>query len=117
MPSINVDASYVAENMSDQLVIDLRPEAMYLNGHIPGAVNVDFWHLNKLGGGRFLREFAEKVEDLATCKDAPVILYCQIGMTSASATDVLEAQGFTEIRHYADGWEDWVSDISRPIED
>lgn len=117
MTNINVDASYVVEHMGDQLVIDLRPEAMYLNGHIPGAVNVDFWHLNKLGGGGFLREFAEKVEDLATCKDAPVILYCQVGMTSASATALLEAQGFTEIRHYAGGWEDWSEDVLRPVED
>ena len=117
MPNINVDASYVSGHLGELSLIDLRPEFMYSNGHIPGAVNVDFMRLKAENGGGLSSALADSVVSLGVAKDEPVVLYCQIGMTSSSATALLEAQGFTEIRHYAGGWEDWSEDVSRPVED
>ena len=116
MANVNVDASYVVEHLEDQLIVDLRPEFMFVKAHVPQAKNLDFWGLKAQAGEELASALAGQMEALGAKKDEPVIVYCQVGMTSSAATALLENQGFSELRHYARGWEDWVSDDFRPIE-
>ncbi|GAX73407.1 hypothetical protein CEUSTIGMA_g859.t1 [Chlamydomonas eustigma] len=82
---------------SGHIVVDIRPEADFKNGHIAGAVNVPFlqpiqgwssWQtLRRVGfalfgvlnGTEVNPDFEAKVSGLYTSASKPVILYCSLG--------------------------------------
>ena len=65
------------------LVLDVRPEAEYAAGHIPGAVNVPHDQL-----AARLAEFAENAEIIAYCRGR----YC---VFAPDAVRLLRARGFS----------------------
>lgn len=75
-------ATYVAETPVVQLV-DVRTPSEYSEGHIPDAVNIDWYDRN------FLAEATAKLD-----KSRPVAVYCRSGKRSAAAAAELEALGF-----------------------
>ncbi|MBQ9953829.1 MAG: hypothetical protein IJO87_00120 [Eggerthellaceae bacterium] len=112
-----VDAAYVAAHLEDEFLLDLRPEFMYDSTHIPGAKNIDFWFLKTQNGFTLPTRLAGFVTEMGVGANDPIIVYCQSGQMSTEAVGMLEAQGFTEVRHYEAGWSDWASDRSRPREE
>lgn len=81
---------------ADVQLVDVRRPNEFLEGHIEGALNIDF-----LEDG-----FAQKVERKLD-KDKPVMLYCRSGRRSAAAARELEALGFKEIYDLKGGFLDW----------
>jgi rhodanese-related sulfurtransferase len=70
-------------------IIDVRTKGEFASGHISGSVNIPLQNLqNNLS----------KIN-----KDKPVITCCASGMRSASAKNILKANGFTEV-HNGGGW-------------
>ena len=63
------------------ILVDLRDEEDYREGHIPGAVNVLLQNL---------REAAEEMAEM----DTPLFLYCYGGMRSFQAEALLQAMGY-----------------------
>ncbi len=66
------------------LLVDVRTEAEFASGHLPGATNVP---LDRLSG-----KAGKLVE-----KGKPIVVYCASGMRSASAKRLLARAGAGEV--------------------
>ena len=69
---------------NEAALIDVRTEKEYAEGHIAGAVNIDF----------FSDSFLRMVEE-AYPKDKPLAVYCRSGKRSAGAAKLLAKAGYT----------------------
>ncbi|NLZ77439.1 MAG: rhodanese-like domain-containing protein [Spirochaetales bacterium] len=68
------------------VLVDVRTEAEYQNGHIDGAIHLSLYDIG-----------AERPPVLSDL-DAPIILYCQSGARSGIARRKLKALGYTNVR-------------------
>jgi rhodanese-related sulfurtransferase len=78
------------------LLVDVREDNEWANGHLPGAL-----HLSK---GIIERDMEQRVPDT----DSKVILYCGGGFRSALAADNLQKMGYTNIESMDGGWKGWL---------
>ena len=76
-------------------IVDVRTPAEFREGHLAGAVNMDFF------GATF------EAQVLTLPKDKPILLYCRTGNRSAGAKDVMEKEGVTNILHMHEGITAW----------
>jgi rhodanese-related sulfurtransferase len=81
------------------VVLDARLERDYFRGHVPGSINVPpaAW-----------RETASRLRKQLPL-DARIVIYCQSAGCSYSDRlgAILQQQGFSRVRVYADGWVGW----------
>ncbi len=82
-------------NKEEYLLVDIREEAAFSHGFIPGAVNIP------------LSKLREKPELLP--KDKKIILYCAKGILSYEAAEELEEKGY-DVAHLAGGYGAWLLD-------
>ena len=80
------------------LVVDVRDAKAYEAGHIIDARSIP------------AAEVAEKAESLKKFKEKPVVVYCDSGMSSASATKALQALGFTKVVSLRGGLQSWLQE-------
>lgn len=82
---ISVDARKFAEAISDPKVqiVDARTPQEFIDGHIPGAVNID------INSKDFIRQAA------SLDKTRPVAVYCRSGRRSKVAAEKLTDNGFS----------------------
>ena len=77
------------------VILDIRTPEEYAQGHIEGAVNMDYYHpgfqveLNKLD------------------KTKMYLIYCRTGNRSGQAFEFMKEQRFTEVYHMEDGIVSW----------
>ncbi len=78
------------------LVDALGPEH-YASSHLPGAVSLPY-------------EFVDEAERVLPDKRAEIVVYCMNEGCSASGEEVRELteMGYTNVRHYAAGKQDWI---------
>src|SRR5579859_5915988 len=74
------------------LVVDVREESEWAQGHLPGAIH--------LGKGIIERDVEQSVPDTGT----KVILYCGGGFRSALAADNLQKMGYSNVESMDGGW-------------
>ncbi len=79
------------------LLVDVREDHEWGNGHLPGAVHI--------GRGIIERDVETKVPDTST----RVILYCGGGFRSALAADSLQKMGYTNVESMDGGWRGWLA--------
>ncbi len=79
------------------LLVDVREDNEWANGHLPGAVH--------MGRGIIERDIETSVPDTNT----KMILYCGGGFRSALVADNLQKMGYTNIESMDGGWKGWVS--------
>jgi thiosulfate/3-mercaptopyruvate sulfurtransferase len=72
-----------------------------IQGHIPGAVNIDVEEL--AGGGAGVREL---LGERGLDPDAPIVCYCHSGGRSAYAAALLQAAG-VPAENYDGSWHEW----------
>lgn len=87
----------------DLVVLDIRTPEEFAEGHIAGAVNIDFKSA----------DFAEKVAALDTGK--PYLFHCRSGGRSGQCIPLLEEAGFTELYHLRSGILGW-SEAGKSLE-
>jgi rhodanese-related sulfurtransferase len=75
------------------VVIDVREEGEYAEGHIPGAVNVP------------IRTLAQNLDKIPA--DQPVLVYCASGHRAGMAMSSLQALGYDNVRSFPGGWRAW----------
>lgn len=72
------------QTTTDIKILDIRTPEEYAEGHIPGAVNINFYD----------NDFKDRVEKQLP-KNAPVALYCRSGHRSAEASAILSPLGYS----------------------
>lgn len=88
--------SEAVENYSSQQLVDVRTPGEFNQGHIPNAINYD-WREN---------DFKEQIKNLD--KSQPVYVYCQSGVRSSEAANLLVSEGF-EVFELKGGMLNWRS--------
>jgi rhodanese-related sulfurtransferase len=89
-------AEELISSVDDLVVLDVRTPEEFAAGALPGAILID---INE-------PSFASEVSQLDT--DLPYLVYCRSGNRSASAVEIMDDLGFTEIYELADGVQAWV---------
>ena len=84
------------ENGEKFLLVDVREDNEWANGHLPGAVH--------MGRGIIERDIEEKVQETS----AKIILYCGGGFRSALVADNLQKMGYTNVESMDGGWRGWT---------
>lgn len=93
--SVN-DAADLMQNPPQGLtIVDVRTPAEFREGHLAGAVNMDF----------FGASFDSQI--LTLPKDKPILLYCRTGNRSEGAYDAMKKEGITNILHMNQGITGW----------
>ena len=79
------------------LLIDVREDNEWANGHLPGAVH--------MGRGIIERDIEAAIPDTNT----KMILYCGGGFRSALVADNLQKMGYTNVESMDGGWKGWIA--------
>ena len=80
------------------VVLDIRTPEEFAEGHIEGAVNIDFYAAG----------FAARIGALD--RDAAYLVYCRSGNRSGQAMDLFRDLGFAEVHELEGGILTWVGE-------
>jgi hydroxyacylglutathione hydrolase len=99
IPTVTMEE--VANRLTGQeaTLLDVRNEAEWTSGHVPGALNVPL-------GSMF-----QRMQDIP--RERPIIVHCQSGARAAMAASLLKAHGFDDVRLFRGGYTEW-SGAGRP---
>lgn len=84
-------------NRDDAVVLDVREESEYQDGHIINAVHIPLSQLN------------DKTRELQKYKDKPIIAVCRSGHRSGQACSTLQKAGFDNVYNLSGGILAWKS--------
>lgn len=82
-------------NNEDVHFVDVRTPMEFNQGHIEGAINIDF----------MANDFADQLKQLDT--DKPIVIYCRTGRRSGLTTRTLVEIGFKDIYDLKGGTISW----------
>ena len=80
-------------------LIDVREPNEYEAGHILGARNIP------------MSQLKNRLKEIRP--DKPVYLYCQSGLRSGRAAQLLHKKGYKELYHLKNGFKEWTGKIKR----
>ena len=78
------------------LIVDVRPEDMYKQGHVPKAVNIP------------LAELAKRMQELPSDREAKILTVCNRGNASLQGLLILKAAGFKNVKSLNKGTAGWI---------
>lgn len=90
-------------NQDNTVVVDVRPKADFKQGHLLGAKNIP------------VADLKDNLQVISKDKSVPVLVYCQMGMTSQTAGKQLMDAGFTDVYSLAGGVSAWQAE-NMPLE-
>jgi molybdopterin/thiamine biosynthesis adenylyltransferase/rhodanese-related sulfurtransferase len=92
-----IDATQARDRIEsgEPIVVDVREQDEWDEGHIPGAVHVPRGYLES------------RIERLAPDTGRPVVVYCSAGNRSAFAAKTLAELGYEDVVSLAGGFTDW----------
>ena len=92
---LNVDVATVEKlrQQNDVVILDVREDYEYNDGHIPGATLVP------------LGQIPDRLDEVP--RDKTVIAVCRSGNRSSQATDFLRQQGFDNVHNMEGGMNAW----------
>ena len=87
------------------VLVDALPSSYFVQQHLPGAVNI------------VADDVSERAAALLPDKDAAIVTYCSniSCPNSSQVAAALERLGYTNVRKYAEGIQDWA-DAGLPTE-
>lgn len=94
------EAKKLMDSQKDYILLDVRTQAEYDEGHIPGAVLLPH------------DQIADKAAELLKNKDQLILVYCRSGNRSKVASQALSDLGYTQVREMG-GIKDWPYDIEK----
>ena len=78
------------------LLLDVRTPEEFTRGHLPGAVNLNFYD----------PAFREKLKNLVSTQ--PVLVYCAVGGRSAKAAQMLQDLRLPQVYNLSGGYTAWT---------
>jgi rhodanese-related sulfurtransferase len=100
---LNVHDTLRLMNDKKTVVVDVREEKEYADGHMPHTVNIP------------LGKLAERAGELEKSKENPVVVVCRSGARSKKGAVILAKNGFKELYSLNGGVADWQKD-NLPLE-
>ena len=104
---------------ADYVLVDVREVEEFAQGHIPGAVNME-WLLamDQALNLRFKSpdELRALLAERHVTPDKEVIVYCHTHHRSAHTYMVLKSLGYERVRGYPGSWSDWGNAADTPVE-
>lgn len=111
----------------DSLIVDTRTEDEYLgrnsvhtrNGHIPGAVHLNWQdHIQDLFNPVFLpeEELRERYARAGADSARQIITYCRTASRSSHTYFTLRMLGYRNVKNYSGSWMEWNEDLTLPVE-
>ncbi len=88
------EAKEIMDTETDYVILDVRTEGEFDEGHIPGAVLIPDY------------EIEDKAEKELTDKNQLILVYCRSGRRSKNAAQSLADLGYTNIKEFG-GIIDW----------
>lgn len=76
---------------SNAILIDVRSMQEYKEGHIDGAICIPHY------------EISYRIEREVPDKNALIVVYCQYGIRSKKAAEILLKKGYTNVYHIKNG--------------
>ncbi|HPE67767.1 MAG TPA: rhodanese-like domain-containing protein [Thermotogota bacterium] len=89
------------KNDANFVVLDVRTASEFAGGHIPGAVNIDFYST----------DFEQQLAQLDPRKS--YLLYCRSGGRSSYALPKMVALGFQNVFHFVSGFASWTGPVAK----
>ena len=119
-----VDAASLERRLDPSLaIIDARPTIKYLQGHVPGAVNLPVWKMfdKKTLELRQVDELAKTFGAAGVNEESPVVIYDDFdGQNAAMLAWTLEFLGHGDVSVLGSFMEKWVKEgrpvLYRPVE-
>ena len=94
------EAKELMDSEQDYVILDVRTEGEYAEGHVPGATLLP------------LNDVASKAESVLTDKDQLILVYCRSGNRSKQAAKTLASLGYTNVVDFG-GISSWPYDIEK----
>ncbi|MGI8964026.1 MAG: sulfurtransferase [Thermomicrobiales bacterium] len=119
-PDVIAQVDEVVDSLDDPdvAIVDARTADEYAEGHVPGAVNVNF-PLNALPEApRFWKpagELRAMYEEAGVTPDKHVIPYCSTGVRSAVTYFTLRLIGYARVSLFTGSWAEWTSYPDLPV--
>ena len=88
------DAKQIIDSEEGYIILDVRTQEEYDEGHIPGAIVISH------------EKIADKAEEVLTDKGQLILVYCRSGRRSKLAAEALVKLGYTNIKEFG-GIIDW----------
>lgn len=85
----------IQQTNQDVLLLDVRKDEEWAEGHIPGARHI------------FLGELRGRLNEMD--RDRPVATYCASGFRASIAASILAANGFKDVRNVPGSWLAWTN--------
>ena len=95
-----IDAFKEMLESAKPVLIDVREESEYAEGHIEGAINIP------------IRTLAQNLDKIPM--DQPVMVYCASGLRAGMATTSLHVLGYSNVKAFPPGWKGW-SEANEPV--
>ncbi len=92
------EAKQIMDSEEGYIILDVRTQEEYDEGHIPGAILIPN------------TELEERAEENLPDKDQLILVYCRSGRRSKMAAEILVELGYTNIREFG-GIIDWPYEV------
>lgn len=126
-PDLNIDMATLKNmlNSPSLVLLDAREKDEYdgmdkakkSNGHLPGAVYMNFKEvLTSTGAYKTKEEIIETAARFGAVPEKEIVVYCQTGIKAAVIYIALkEIAGFSNVKLYAGAYAEWASISENPI--
>jgi rhodanese-related sulfurtransferase len=84
------------------VLLDVRSEGEYKQGHIAGAINISH------------NAIEDNLEQLSQYKNSTVVVYCRSGRRAGIAEHILAENGFNNLRHLTGDMNGWL-EAKQPV--
>ena len=92
------EAKALMDSESGYIILDVREQHEYDEGHIPGAILIPYG------------EIANRAEKELSNKDQLILVFCRSGRRSKIAAEALVKLGYTNVKEFG-GINDWKYEI------
>lgn len=94
------EAKEMMESETDYVILDVRTQEEYEEGHIPGSVLIPDY------------EIKDRAQEELKDKEQMIFVYCRSGRRSKNAAEELAGMGYKKIREFG-GILDWPYEIEK----